>query len=303
MPIRPENKAQGAERGGAMSEPTKRFDWCDWGMKHSESGFYMHYADHLAALDAERAVVSAEPCVHSVLSRNERGFYCAHCLRTFLPSGDTAAEQEAVRLRAALTESEKLAALRLEELNEIKRTREQEKEYADVCYANEQLGKQLHAANNELMSLRGERDALKGGRTRELTYLVKALTAVLDLADDDQHDALCDLRNWVKSRLKAELSNETPIRIGWCGDTSANPSGPSDPPDAEPDWDAVCKDATRSRYQWLRENWRWLVTHESCGMVGRQIDLIEIRREAGQDIDPQSLDHAIDVAINRHSEG
>lgn len=49
-----------------------------------------------------------------------------------------------------------LAALRLEELNEIKRTREQEKDYADVCYVNEQLGKQLHAANNSIMSLQME---------------------------------------------------------------------------------------------------------------------------------------------------
>jgi hypothetical protein len=99
----------------------KRFNWGDWGMKHSESGFYMNYADHLAAL----------------------------------------------------AESEKLAALRLEEINEIKRTREQEREYADVCYANEQLGKQLHAANNEIMALRGERDALKKALHARPSYYCK----------------------------------------------------------------------------------------------------------------------------------
>jgi hypothetical protein len=71
-------------------------------------------------------------------------------------------------LRAALlkrdqevAELERLAAMRLEEINEIKRTREQERDYADVCYHNEQLGKQLHAANNELTNMRGERDRLR----------------------------------------------------------------------------------------------------------------------------------------------
>jgi hypothetical protein len=31
--------------------------------------------------------------------------------------------------------------------------------------------------------------------------------------------------------------------IGWCGDMSGSPYGPSDPPDSEPDWDAICRDA------------------------------------------------------------
>jgi len=114
-------------------------------------------------------------CLHAQLTLGEHGWHCAACLRTFLPSGETGAEQEAVRLRYQLTDTrsalqkrdqevaelEKLAAMRLEEINEIKRTREQERDYADVCYQNEQLGKRLHAAANEIMALRGERDALK----------------------------------------------------------------------------------------------------------------------------------------------
>jgi hypothetical protein len=203
-----------------------------------------------------------------------------------------ASRDELRELRAALQKRDQEVAELSEQLKQ---------EIDENVAARNKLADQLHAANNELTAARLERDALKNERTRELTYLVKGLAAVLDLHDDDdQHDALCDLRNWIRSRLKAQSSNETPMRVGWCGDTSGNPSGPLDPPDAEPDWDLICKDA--ARYEWLRENWRWIVTHQSCGPAGRHVDLIEVCKGIGQDTDPQSLDQAIDAALRSEAE-
>jgi hypothetical protein len=60
------------------------------------------------------------------------------------------------------------------------------------------------------------------------------------------------------------------------------------------------KDA--ARYEFLREHWRWIVSHTSCSPSGRHVDLIEVNRQLGQDIDPQSLDQAIDAAIRIEAE-
>lgn len=47
-----------------------------------------------------------EQCSHTALAFKIEGgktlWHCANCLRTFLPSGDTGAEQECVRLRRKL---------------------------------------------------------------------------------------------------------------------------------------------------------------------------------------------------------
>lgn len=50
----------------------------------------------------------SEPCVHACIVVGGNGvWYCAACRRTFLPSGDSAIEQEVVRLRALLLESKR----------------------------------------------------------------------------------------------------------------------------------------------------------------------------------------------------
>ena len=79
-----------------MSESIERFDWCDWGMKYSEVGFYMHFADYIT---------------------------------------DTAFLNQ-----------------------DIERHVEEKQTLAENL---RKVGEQLHAANNEIMALRGERDALK----------------------------------------------------------------------------------------------------------------------------------------------
>jgi len=80
-------------------------------------------------------------CLHAQLTLGQHGWHCAACLRTFLPSGETGAEQETVRLRYELKDVR--AALQ-----------KREQEVAEI-------GKQLHAANNEIMSVRMERNELK----------------------------------------------------------------------------------------------------------------------------------------------
>jgi hypothetical protein len=76
-------------------------------------------------------------CLHICVKRHDHHWRCDECLRVFFPSGDTGAEQEAVRLRAALEQ------LR----NDLRIVERQLKE----C---DSLGQQLHAANNGLMALR-----------------------------------------------------------------------------------------------------------------------------------------------------
>lgn len=49
-------------------------------------------------------------------------------------------------------------------------------------------------------------------REKELTFVVSALATALDLDGDEQHDALCDMREWAKNRLKARLPDETTVR-------------------------------------------------------------------------------------------
>jgi len=61
------------------------------------------------------------------------------------------------------------------------------------------------------------------------------------------------------------------------------------------------KDA--ARYEWLRENWLAIVSHTSCSPFGRRVDLIEASEGLlGQTLDPQTLDQAIDAAIEREDE-
>lgn len=64
----------------------------------------------------------------------------------------------------------------------------------------------------------------------------------------------------------------------------------------------VCMDA--ARYEFLRENWRRVITHQSCSPSGmRIVDCMELAPETlGQPLDPQSLDHAIDAAIRADNE-
>ena len=52
----------------------------------------------------------------------------------------------------------KLGALR-DELEAIKRTRAQERDYAEVCYENQKLRDEVHRQNNVLTALTLERDA------------------------------------------------------------------------------------------------------------------------------------------------
>jgi hypothetical protein len=64
----------------------------------------------------------------------------------------------------------------------------------------------------------------------------------------------------------------------------------------------TCTEKDAARYEWLRENWKGLVCHTSCSPSGRQVDLIEVVETLGQDLDPQSLDHAIDAAMKADDE-
>lgn len=64
----------------------------------------------------------------------------------------------------------------------------------------------------------------------------------------------------------------------------------------------TCTEKDAARYEWLRENWKGLVCHTSCSPAGRQVDLIEVVETLGQDLDPQSLDHAIDAAMKTDDE-
>lgn len=61
---------------------------------------------------------------------------------------------------------------------------------------------------------------------------------------------------------------------------------------------ATEKDATR--YEWLRQHFLELVWHSSCGVSHRSIDLVEVQPRLGQALDPQTLDQAIDAAMERH---
>jgi hypothetical protein len=53
------------------------------------------------------------------------------------------------------------------------------------------------------------KDVAREWREKELTFVVSALATALDLDDDEQRDALCDLREWAKNRLKSQLPVET----------------------------------------------------------------------------------------------
>lgn len=64
----------------------------------------------------------------------------------------------------------------------------------------------------------------------------------------------------------------------------------------------TCTEKDAARYEWLRENWKGLMCHTSCSPSGRHIDRIEVVETLGQDLDPQSLDHAIDAAMVRDDE-
>lgn len=59
-------------------------------------------------------------------------------------------------------------------------------------------------------SITSKEVSARESREKELTFVVSALAAALDLDDDEQRDALCDLREWAKNRLKAQLPDETP---------------------------------------------------------------------------------------------
>ena len=54
-------------------------------------------------------------CAHPQVKRDTHGWRCDDCLRTFFPSGETGAEQEAVRLREAL----QIAEREIERLREV----------------------------------------------------------------------------------------------------------------------------------------------------------------------------------------
>jgi|SRR5579859_294990 len=53
------------------------------------------------------------------------------------------------------------------------------------------------------------KDVAREWRKKELTYVIGALATALELEDDEQRDALCDIREWAKNRLKAQLPDET----------------------------------------------------------------------------------------------
>lgn len=60
-------------------------------------------------------------------------------------------------------------------------------------------------------SLSSKEVSARESREKELTFVVSALATALDLDGDEQHDALCDLREWAKNRLRAQLPVETSV--------------------------------------------------------------------------------------------
>lgn len=56
-------------------------------------------------------------------------------------------------------------------------------------------------------------DVAREWREKELTYVIGALATILDLDDDEQRDAICDLREWAKNRLKSQLPAPSPVEV------------------------------------------------------------------------------------------
>ena len=88
-------------------------------MVEDPEGAWVPYAEYAALLQAvtdpenqpsqfgtrlvkEKNVRPSNQCLHAALTLGKDGWHCAACLRMFLPSGDTGAEQETVRLRYLL---------------------------------------------------------------------------------------------------------------------------------------------------------------------------------------------------------
>jgi hypothetical protein len=123
-----------------------------------------------------------------------------------------------------------------------------------VDTAGRQQPSKLHDAGSNpagdathAMSQRAQQAALDEPLTEaELAHIVKWYEDEAITADAATHD--CHVVQALRELLRLKAAKqpvETTSRIAWCGDTSANPHGPSDPPEAEPYWDEVCKEAER----------------------------------------------------------